>query len=298
MADTEIEWATKVWNVTRGCRRISPGCGGPHNQGGCYAERQAIRMGGPGGAYEGLVQMTANGPRWTGKGLFAVDKLDEPLRWRAPRDGSRHRIFVNSMSDLFFEAFSNEEIAAVFGVMGAALHHDFIVLTKRPERMAEWFAWVAAYPTGLKSRPTSAALTCSSEAQRRVGWKWSTLSDTWPLPNVWIGVSAEDQPRWDERKRFIHDCPAAVKLASFEPLLGPIVMGATGRLHLDWAIIGSENGPRWRPMQDDWARSLRDECADGDVRLFLKQMRDADRRMVSLPMLDGRQWAEMPEARK
>ena len=127
--DTKIEWADAVWNVTRGCRRVSPGCVN------CYAEKQANRF--KGGAYEGLVSLGKNGPRWTGAGRFVPDKLEEPLHWRKPR-----RIFVNSMSDLFFEEFTNEQIAAVFGVMATAHWHTFQVLTKRSERAAKWFHWL------------------------------------------------------------------------------------------------------------------------------------------------------------
>lgn len=134
MAETDISWTDKVWNVTRGCRRISAGCGGARGEGGCYAERQAYRFSGPGQAYAGLVNLTANGPRWTGTGRFAADKLAEPLSWRRPA-----RIFVDSMSDLFFDAFTNEQIAAVFGVMAACPHHTFQVLTKRAQRMRAWF---------------------------------------------------------------------------------------------------------------------------------------------------------------
>lgn len=128
MGDTTISWTDKTWNPIRGCRRVSAGCEN------CYAERQANRFTGEGGAYEGLIKLTANGPRWSGETRFVADHLADPLRWRKPV-----RVFVDSMSDLFYEGFTNEQIAAVFGVMAAAPQHTFQVLTKRARRMREWF---------------------------------------------------------------------------------------------------------------------------------------------------------------
>ena len=141
---TKIEWTHRpgttgvTWNPTRGCRRVSPGCG-TGTAGGCYAERQAARFSGPGQPYEGLVEIGKHGPRWTGRGRVVADKLAEPLRWRKPRT-----VFVDSMSDLFFEGFAFEQIAAVFGVMAATPQHAYLVLTKRPERARAFFEWATA----------------------------------------------------------------------------------------------------------------------------------------------------------
>ncbi len=271
MADTDIEWATKVWNPTRGCRRVSPGCGGAQGEGGCYAERQAYRFSGPGQPYEGLVTLGKNGPHWTGKGRFVAEKLAEPLHWRAPRDGSRHRIFVNSMSDLFFEAFSNEEIAAVFGVMAACPQHDFLILTKRPKRAAEWFKWIAA-DTEENGGP-SPALVCGIQAANcGANVDYLSLGEAWPLPNVWLGVSAEDQDTYDARVPVLaHQCAAEVRFVSLEPMLGPIKLRGTGHIHLDWVIIGGESGPGARPFDLDWARSLVDDCRENAIPCFVKQ---------------------------
>lgn len=132
MAETSIEWTDKVWNVTRGCSRVSPGCGGARGVGGCYAERQAARFSGPGQPYEGLVEIGKQGPRWTGRMRFVAEKLTEPLGWSRST-----RVFVDSMSDLFHDGVSKEEIAAVYGVMAACPDHVFQVLTKRSTRMRE-----------------------------------------------------------------------------------------------------------------------------------------------------------------
>jgi protein gp37 len=296
---TTISWTDETWNPTRGCRRVSPGC--EH----CYAERQAIRMSNAGGAYEGLVKLTKNGPRWTGKGRLVVEQLTKPLSWRAPR-----RIFVDSMSDLFFEASSNEEIAAVFGVMAAAPRHTFQILTKRPQRMREWFAWIEkeAHKTALAASGGKGGGFADAE---NVWWRalvclehaGAALGDipagggkaTWPLSNVWLGVSVEDQPRADERIPELLATPAAVRFLSCEPLLGAIdlqhvqnvertfeidaLAGTHGVLRphsgrcarIDWVILGCESGPGARPCELAWLRSLRDQCEASGTAFFLKQ---------------------------
>lgn len=289
------EWATKVWNFVRGCRRVSPGCGGPKGEGGCYAEKTAYRFSGPGMPYEGLVTMGANGPRWTGKGLFVPEKLSEPLRVRKPDDGSRHRFFVNSMSDLFFEEFSNEQIAAGFGVMAACPQHDFLILTKRIRRALDWFAWVERQETTLLTIPRSPKLICAGHAQNATGLHWTVpLPRVWPLPNVWIGVSVEDQKAADERIPDLLRVPAAVRFISAEPLLGPVdlrkylnvggicecdqksppgarcegkgrngwIRCSAGCRRLDWVIAGGESGNGARPCDVEWLESLVLQCRE------------------------------------
>lgn len=315
MATTDIEWATHVWNFVRGCRRVSPGCGGAAGVGGCYAERQAIRHSGTGKPYEGLVQMTKQGPRWTGGGRFVPQKLLEPLTLK-PRKNGRHRIFVNSMSDLFFEQFSNEQIAAGFGVMAACPEHDFLILTKRAARMRDWFAWLREdskdlpsligeeLPAGGSVEATACVMSISDVigvvsanvlgARRYID---AVQCTPWPLPNVFLGVSAEDQQRADERVPLLLECPAAVRFVSAEPLLGPIdfkniapsrdemmlaLAGLTWsvsapirliREHakLDWVIVGGESGPGARPFNTRWGLDVIKQCADASVPAFFKQ---------------------------
>lgn len=285
MADTSIEWTDKVWNVTRGCRRVSPGCGGAKGEGGCYAERQANRFKGKGQPYEGLVTLGKQGPRWTGKGLLAVDKLDEPLHWRKPR-----RVFVNSMSDLFFEQFTNEEIAAVFGVMAACPEHTFQVLTKRAKRMREWFEWLDAE----RQKHDCAAWRCIREANSRMRSQ-ITFRDgpttSWPLPNVHLGVSAENQKYAEERIPELLRTPAAVRWVSYEPALGPVDFSkwdpgrcdcevcsrtsvrCTASQHpLDWIVVGGESGPGARPFDIGWARLVIAQGKAADVKVFVKQL--------------------------
>jgi protein gp37 len=152
----------------------------------CYAMKQAHRFSGPGGAYEGLTELGPEGPRWTGKVRTVPQLLELPLHWKKPR-----RVFVNSMSDLFHEDVPHEFIRDVFSVMIRCEWHTFQVLTKRPKRMQEivqrWYPKNRAYP-----------------------------------PNVWLGVSVEDQKTADERIPLLLQTPAAVRFVSAEPLIGPI----------------------------------------------------------------------------
>ena len=214
----------------------------------CYAMRLAGARLKHHPSRTGLTQDSKAGPVWTGEVRFNDAWLEQPLRWRRPR-----RIFVCAHGDLFHESVPWGWIHRVFAVMRAAPQHVFQVLTKRPERMREF---VATY-------------------YGRV------------LPNVWIGISAEDQRRADERMPHLLETPAAVRFVSAEPLLGPIVFRQTmhaWRNHpttewlqsdtpeLDWIIVGGESGPRARNMDPAWARSIRDQCREAGIKFFFKQM--------------------------
>jgi len=293
MGKTAIEWCDSVWNPTRGCSRVSPGCGGAKGEGGCYAERQAIRMSAPGGKYYGLVRNGKQGPRWTGTVQLIPGKLEEPLRWKKPQ-----RIFVNSMSDLFHEYLTNEEIAAVFGIMAAAPQHTFQILTKRAKRMREWFDWVASLEKEGGPPPDVVVSTCASNYV-----DCDQLQRPWPLRNVWLGVSVENQQCADERIPILRKTPAAVRFVSAEPLLGPLsLFGSpddtgdpaagwnvesvkrltdygTGveydvdlQAGIDWCIVGGESGPGARDFEIEWATSLIEQCKRAQVACFLKQL--------------------------
>ncbi len=270
-ANTSIEWATKTWNPVRGCSLVSDGC--RH----CYAMKQAHRFSGPGGPYEGLTEIGPAGPRWTGRITPVQDALEEPLHWRKPE-----RIFVNSMSDLFHEDVPDEFIDRVFTVMALCPQHTFQILTKRPQRMYDYFESfksVSAVNRGvqaclfaeqsLRRRPTSREFDAIESIQRG-------------LPNVWLLVSCENQPSADERIPLLLRTPAAVHGVSLEPLLGAIDLtrlrddevGAKWnalQMGLSWVIVGGESGPGARPMHPDWARSLRDQCDVAGVAFFFKQ---------------------------
>lgn len=279
MADrTGIEWTDATWNPLRGCSRVSEGC--RH----CYAETVAARFSGPGLPYEGLIHPKTRG--WNGKIKLVPEVLDQPLRWKRPR-----RIFVNSMSDLFHEGVRDNFIAAVFGIMAAAPQHTFQVLTKRPERALNWFATMAHLPRAKLHECVKGAMGYHHARRPAIN------DGPWPLPNVWLGVSVEDQAAADERIPLLLQCPAAVRWISAEPLLGPIdpielfwervpddemPMALEARGHggiplrrrlpgIDWVVAGGESGPGARPMHPDWARSLRDQCAAAGVPFLFKQ---------------------------
>jgi protein gp37 len=264
MSDTKIEWADAVWNPVTGCTPVSAGC--QH----CYAARMAKRLAGRCG-------YPADEP-------FAVtshfDRLSDPLAWRKPK-----RVFVCSMGDLFHADVTEAIRQKVFGVMSLAGQHTFMVLTKRPERMAEWFAKhnLSECQAELvaKGRYDDKTPTGRSRLRdlRAINGTHKGLGDGnyWPLPNVWLGTSVEDQATADERIPHLLRCPAAVRFVSAEPLLGPIdladavVKRQLGDPQPNWVIAGGETGPGARPAHPDWVRALRDQCQAASVPFFFKQ---------------------------
>jgi len=231
---TTIQWTDETWNPTTGCSRVSEGCRN------CYIERTPpFRMAG----------------RKLGDPVqLHPDRLAAPLHWKKPR-----RVFVNSLSDLFHEDVPFNFIDKVFGVMGSeeAGHHAFQVLTKRPKRMLEY-------------------------AQRftRQGIDFNQL-----FPQVGLGVSAEDQKTADERIPILLQVPAAVRFLSVEPMLGPVdihpwlyerelVPREEKRPKLDWIIVGGESGPKSRPCDVVWIRSIVRQCKAASVPCFVKQLGD------------------------
>lgn len=277
---TSISWTDLSWNPVRGCSRVSEGCRN------CYAERMAARFAGPDEPFTMFARRTPSGPRWTGKVELVEKHLADPLKWRKPR-----KIFVNSMSDLFHEALPDEAIDRVFAVMVLCRQHTFQVLTKRPERMREY---------------CSALHTANNdERQQRIGQRY-----TWPLPNVWLGVSVEDQPTADERILWLLKTPAAVRFVSYEPALGPVGL-ANHFPHVHgmrndkfWIIVGGESGPGARPFDIQWARNTVAQCKAAGVACFVKQLGThpypgslGSGRMPEMALKDrkGGDWNEWPE---
>lgn len=256
---SKIEWTDRTWNPVVGCRKVSDGCKN------CYAEamtsRVAMMQEAQGRESPYLRVVAVDRRKWTGRAVFLPERLGEPLRWRKPR-----RVFVNSMSDLFHEDITFEQIAAVFGVMAATPHLTYQVLTKRPARMLEFIRWVesgsaaavdsylsspsmveaiaarASHVPPLKEPPpptpelrmifdAAAPIVNPTLAPsrfhhlRRLG---ETHWQPWPLQNVHIGVSVEDQRSADERIPLLLQCPAALRFLSIEPLLGPVDLGLAG----------------------------------------------------------------------
>jgi protein gp37 len=299
---TGIGWTDATWNCVRGCSRVSEGCRN------CYAEQQAARIvrmaKGKPSKYDGLVKTIGGEARWTGAVELDAGDLAQPLRWAKPR-----RIFVNSMSDLFHEKLTNEQIAAVFGVMAAAPWHTYQILTKRAKRMHEWFAWMeeqieidgdpwttlmkeTTSCAGRRDWPTTRHLAGHDKAWDRYlaehDHKEDACFEPWPLPWVWLGVSVENQDAAIERIPELLTTPAEIRFISAEPLIddvslfaflkGPLRDRALAKLGgsattsgLDWVIAGCESGRGARPCDVAWLRSMRDECAAADVPFFLKQ---------------------------
>jgi protein gp37 len=252
---TKIEWTDETWNPVTGCTKVSQGCRA------CYAERLAPKV----FAGQRVPDMGGDDPYASRPRVFTdvrchPERLDAPLHWKKPR-----RIFVNSMSDLFHEDVPDEFIDKIFAVMARCPQHTFQVLTKRPKRMLEYLGW--------PFRPAS-ILQIDHEAPPDLA------TGRWPLPNVWLGVSVEDQETADERIPLLLQTPAAVRFISAEPLLGPIDLDGWlpglfewkhERAMLGWVIAGGESGPKARPSHPDWFRSLRDQCAAAGVPYFFKQ---------------------------
>jgi protein gp37 len=303
-ADTKIQWASKVWNPILGCTRVSRACDN------CYAVPQAnIRASNPhpavAAAFAGLVIKTPSGLDWTGQINLLPERLTQPLRWKKPQ-----RIFVNSLSDLFHSGVPVEYIAQVWAVMALAPQHTFLVLTKRHGRMRS----VLSHPD-FEEQVDRALLTVPQFADPAVtGRTWPLPKAGWPLPNVHLGVSVEDQKWADIRIPALLATPAAVRWISAEPLTGPIdLWGPIDRRHggrpklnywlppgrpllgpertdenglvfqevgkataptLDWVVAGGESGPKATPSHPDWFRTLRDQCAHSGTPFFFKQWGD------------------------
>lgn len=293
MGKTKIEWADAVWNPVTGCTKVSAGCAQ------CYAERMAKRLAGRYG-------YPADDPF---KVTLHPDRLEQPLRWRKSR-----RVFVNSMSDLFHEDVPYEFIDKVFAVMALCPQHTFQVLTKRPKEMG---AYLNLHSIDFRISQAVKRLHLPTPYAALAGFAGVK---GWPLPNVWLGTSCEDQPTADKRIPELLKCPAEVTFLSLEPMLGPIDLSpwiyqnACGCLELendvdpdncphckgtgavcalDWVIAGGESGPGARPMDPDWPRGIRDQCQAAGVPFFFKQWDGVHKKQAGR-MLDGRTWDEMP----
>ncbi len=263
MADhTYIEWTDATWNPITGCSVVSPGCTN------CYAMRLAGTRLQHHPSRAGLTRNSKAGPVWTGKVRLNTEWLDQPLRWKRAR-----RIFVCAHGDLFAENVPVEWIDRVFAIMALAPQHTFQVLTKRSKRLRQYLS-----DPDLNDR-ISAALGCMLDG----AWVWTEgkrfrdriehlidvfhgegtdddgnivyHDDPMPLPNVWLGVSAEDQRRADERAPDLLATPAAVRFVSAEPLLGPIdfTQIAAG-VHDDFSDCGGHPDPHYPIESVGWGR--------------------------------------------
>lgn len=294
MADnTGIEWTDATWNPVTGCTKVSPGC--DH----CYAETFAERWRGtPGHHFEQGFDL-----------VLRPDRLEQPLRWTRPR-----RIFVNSMSDLFHQDVPDEYLDRVFDVMEQARQHTFQVLTKRHARMRAYLRARAEkrwqYADKFEGTPTPGMQVSPAASHARL---WATN----PPPNIWVGVSVENQHWADIRIPALIDTPAAVRFLSCEPLLGPVDLWRSVCPHalawrgttttppqrrdccdtavseIGWVIVGGESGRGARPMHPDWPRSLRDQCVAAGVPYLFKQLGALLARELGVPG-KGEKWDDLP----
>jgi protein gp37 len=334
MGKTSIEWTDRTWNPIRGCSRVSEGCRN------CYAEQVAARFSGDGQAYHGLARRRSNGEaQWTGEVRVIDNHMLDPLSWR-----TASRVFVNSMSDLFHEHVTDETIDQIFAVIALAPHHTFQILTKRPERMLRYFAEIFQRRTDLPIGPLDRhgkileaveSIVYRGEGLTRFhGDRWWTPEgglrahmQPWPLPNVWLGVSVENQAAADERIPLLLQTPAAVRFLSCEPLLGAVDLtrlrgdgnatwrdALSGRLHsgpavvgderIDWVIVGGESGPNARVLDLEWLTDIVAQCDFAGVPCFVKQLGRhpvaREKGVVTWPEFDlrdrkGGDMAEWPE---
>jgi protein gp37 len=265
MAHTsKIEWTEATWNPWHGCHKVSAGCKN------CYMFRDKAKYG--------------QDPNVV---VRSKTRFYDPLKWSEPRT-----IFTCSWSDFFIEEADPWRDEA-FAIMALTPQHTYQVLTKRPERMLEYSN---NFNTEARIMDATARLLMN-DTDKFAGLKACILQqvEEWfPLPNVWLGVSVEDQKTADERIPILLDTPAALRWLSLEPLLGPVDLKRlretsfsagtnclTGSRHIgyqsvstariDWAVVGGESGPAARPMHPDWARDLRDQCTAAGVPFFFKQ---------------------------
>jgi protein gp37 len=235
MSESKIEWTDKTWNPVTGCSKISDGCKN------CYAERMALRLQLMGQKnYQNGFRVTTH-----------EHMLNLPLKWKKP-----HRIFVNSMSDLFHYNVPFDFINKVFDVMNQASWHTFQILTKRSALLAE--------------------------LSRKLNW----------TSNIWMGVTVENQ---DAVKRIadLRKTNAHVKFLSLEPLLEPIYnINLSG---IDWVIVGGESGPKARPMREQWVCNVKDQCDENNVPFFFKQWGGVNKRQAGRLLLNEI-WDAMPNS--
>lgn len=283
MNRTKIEYLDYTWNPTHGCSPVSEGCAN------CWARTMAKRLAAMGAeSYD---------PADPFKPTFNPRELDLPFRLKKPS-----RIGVSFMGDLFHEDVSDEYIAKVLSGT-ISKKHIFLLLTKRPERMREffkrcksWEGWITHSGNPPSSYGGNGIIVgyekeVLTKYEKNCGKKATPL---WPPSNLWFGVTCENQRTADERIPILLQIPAAVRFVSLEPLLAPVDLTCIqtdlveinalsgdhgvyrplqGRsdLKLDWVIVGGESGPGARPMHPEWARSIRDQCVEAGVPFFFKQ---------------------------
>lgn len=243
---TKIQWTNETWNPIIGCNKVSEGCTN------CYAEKMAFRLANmewndDGRELNYCKVIDPDTKQWNRKTHFVEEALTKPLKWIKPK-----MIFVVSMGDLFHESASFKWIDSVFSVMSDYDHHTYQILTKRPQRVLDYFSW-----------------------------KWEQTPFPWfPKNNIWFGVSCENQKTADERIPLLLKIPGHIRYLSCEPLLGDLNLDKyliknsndvrIGK-PIDWIILGGESGHKARPMNPEWVYNIMDQCKFYDIPFFFKQ---------------------------
>lgn len=292
------QWWDVSWNPVEGCSPISEGCER------CWAQGFLRRF------------------RKTTDIQYFPERLQQPLKWRKPR-----RVFVCSLSDPFHDQVCCERLDNIWLTMALSPQHTHFVLTKRPKNASMYLSAQSTNERLFKRYQLILPDIVASE-QRPVDLPYELI---WPLPNVFLGVTAENQQRLDERWTYLREIPTSVLWFSLEPLLGPIVLpndflsyGNRG-----WCVVGGETGPGARPMHPNWVRSIRDQCKVAEIQFFFKSWgsnhvcygkrvdfdrglreyvykcacghiwqgvsRCVEKRRNAGRMLDGRTWDEIPK---
>lgn len=240
MKKTKIEWTEATWNPSTGCTKVSAGCKN------CYAETMSKRL------------KAMKTPGYDNGFEFSImpERLSQPLKIKKPT-----RFFVNSMSDLFHEEMPYDYLDKVFEVMEQTPQHQYQILTKRENILADYF-----------------------------------ITRTVPR-NVWLGVTVENK---QSRKRIdvLRNIDAEIRFLSLEPLLEDL--GELNLENIHWAIVGGESGHKARPMDKKWAINIKNQCKDQDVKFFFKQWGTwgADNvkrsKKANGRLLEGQEWNEYP----
>lgn len=253
---TGISWTEATWNPVAGCSIVSPGCKN------CYAMEWAGRiLDKPGSHYHKTTEKVKGKSVWTGLIAVAPDHIFyQPLRWTRGR-----KIFVNSMSDLFHPNVPRAVQIKVFAIAALTPHHIYQILTKRHAEMLEVVNDPKFKEAVLKE---AILLGCTAPVHNLP----KAPPSEWPLANVWLGVSAEDQERWDERVQILRKVQAAVRFVSVEPQIEEINPDNLAMLGIHWVICGGESGRQARPFAVRWATLLRKVTKANGVAFFMKQM--------------------------
>ncbi len=287
MAVKTIDYVDRSWNFAPGCNKVSQGCAN------CYAIRQANRlahMPHSKESYRGLIEKTFGKLNWSGNVNILVDRIIQPYNW-----SKSSRIFVNSMGDTFHEKIPFDILDMAFAVMGLChnnineknreyCNHECLIVTKRAKRMYEYFSgdWKARLFYALED------MGFGGEAQDVLGQNLESSGGGF-LPNVWLGITGENQDRLNERWYHLSRIPAAVRFVSIEPMLGEIEIKQATHYKIserqrlnnisyvdaakepDWIVLGGESGPGARPMYPGWVRAVMDECIDRKIPFYFKQ---------------------------